>query len=589
MSHFDIGEHDFMLDGEPHRIISGALHYFRVHPEHWADRIRKARQMGLNAIETYIPWNAHAPLPGVFDTSGILDLARFLDLVDAEGMHAIVRPGPYICAEWDNGGLPAWLFDSGANAIRVDDSAYLEAIREYFNQLAPILVPRQIHAGGPIILVQIENEYGAYGDDRTYLEKLVRINQEIGLTVPFTTVDQPEDHMLRNGSLPGLHKTGSFGSRATERLATLRRHQPSGPLMCSEFWVGWFDHWGAHHHTTPAEQAAEELDVMLEMGASVNIYMFHGGTNFGLTNGANHKGVYQPTATSYDYDAPLDEAGNPTAKYWALRDVISKYSQLDDADVPVPSGALAQAVLPLNRKVPLWDGLDHLGRWDHKGDLPTHDDLEHYSGYSVYCTEVALSGPGVLTFDAVRDRAQVFLNGQPVGTLARDHHEKSISLPRDAAGTLQILVEDQGRVNYGPKLGEPKGLVGKARINGQSVPDWRCLPLDLAGITSTLSELDSEEVHLDGPVSGPAFVQGEFEAGDQADAFLSMSGWTKGVVWINDFCLGRYWSRGPQTTLYVPGPVLRRGTNSIVVFELHGAAACSVALVPALGLGHTES
>ncbi len=588
MSHFEIGERDFMLDGQPHRIISGALHYFRVHPEQWADRIRKARQMGLNAIETYIPWNAHAPARGIFETSGILDLGRFLDLVSAEGMHAIVRPGPYICAEWDNGGLPAWLFDSGVNAIREDDDAYVGAIREYFEQLAPILVPRQIDTGGPIILIQIENEYGAYGDDHVYLEKLVQINRDIGLTVPFTTVDQPEDRMLANGSLPELHKTGSFGSRAAERLAILRRYQPTGPLMCSEFWVGWFDHWGAHHHTTAAEPAAEELDVMLGLGASVNIYMFHGGTNFGFTNGANDKGVYQPTVTSYDYDAPLDESGNPTAKYWALRAVIAKYADLDDSDVPVPTQPMDHAVVQLSSKVSLWESLEQLGEENQERVLPTHDDLAHYSGFSVYSIEVAVSGPSVLDFDAIRDRAQVFLNRQPVGTMARDHHETSITLPNDAVGTLQILVEDQGRVNYGPRLGEPKGLIGEGRINGKAVEEWNCLPLDLAGIPGGLPGANHHPVAPDQPVSGPAFVLGDFEVHTPADTFLSMGGWTKGIVWINGFCLGRYWSRGPQGALYVPGPLLRKGSNSITVFELQAARAPIVELVPAPGLGHTE-
>ncbi len=228
----------------------------------------------------------------------------------------------------------------------------MKLVRRYFEQLAPILVPRQIDAGGPIILVQIENEYGAYGADKEYLAELVELNRQIGLTVPFTTVDQPQPDMLVNGSLPGLHKTGSFGSRAKERLETLRQHQPTGPLMCSEFWVGWFDHWGAHHHTTSAEQAARELEDLLAAGASVNIYMFHGGTNFGFTNGANDKGVYQPTVTSYDYDSPLDEAGNPTAKYWAFREILGRYTDLDEHDVP-GGGAPARVLdVPLTGSSP---------------------------------------------------------------------------------------------------------------------------------------------------------------------------------------------------------------------------------------------
>ena len=297
---FAIGDEHFMLDGEPFRVLAGALHYFRVHPDLWADRIHKARLMGLNTIETYVPWNEHSPSRGTFDTAAGLDLGRFLDLVAAEGMFAIVRPGPYICAEWDNGGLPGWLFTDPDVGVRRNEPLYMAAIAEYFDALLPIVAERQIDRGGPVILVQVENEYGAYGDDKDYLAALVELNRAGGITVPLTTIDQPTDQMLADGGLPGLHKTASFGSRATERLATLRRHQPTGPLMCAEFWNGWFDFWGAHHHTTGAAEAAAELDELLAAGASVNLYMFHGGTNFGFTNGANDKGVYQPTVTSYD-------------------------------------------------------------------------------------------------------------------------------------------------------------------------------------------------------------------------------------------------------------------------------------------------
>ena len=588
MPTFTIGEQDFMLDGQPHRILSGALHYFRVHPDQWADRIRKARQMGLNTIETYIPWNTHAPSPEVFDTSGGLDLGRFLDLIAAEGMHAIVRPGPYICAEWDNGGLPAWLFDRGAAAIRADDPVYMAALTEYLEQLAPILVPRQIDAGGPIILIQIENEYGAYGADRFYLEKLVKVNREMGLTVPFTTVDQPQDDMLANGSLPELHKTGSFGSRSAERLETLRRHQPTGPLMCSEFWVGWFDHWGAHHHTTTVEQSANDLEVLLELGASVNIYMFHGGTNFGFTNGANDKGVYQPIVTSYDYDAPLDEAGNPTPKYWAFREVISKYTTLDDDDVPAPAQLGSSFSVPLTQSLPLWDCLDRLGKWTSHEGIRSHDELGHYSGFTLYRREIEVSGPAVLEFDEVRDRAQVFLDRVPVGILSRDHHESSLALPHDAVGTLEILVEDQGRVNYGPRLGESKGLIGNAWINGETLWNWDILPLELDDAVPVSAVLEEQPSLPDVPVSGPVFVHGTFDLPGGGDTFLSTMGWTKGVVWINGFCLGRYWSRGPQATLYVPGPLLRKYGNTITVLELQAASHSSVSFVASHDLGHTE-
>lgn len=588
MASFAIGEQDFLLDGQPHRILSGALHYFRVHPDQWADRIRKARQMGLNTIETYIPWNAHAPQPEVFTSTGGLDLGRFLDLIAAEGMHAIVRPGPYICAEWDNGGLPAWLFGLGAPTIRTDDPVYIAAVAQYFQQLAPILVPRQIHLGGSIILVQIENEYGAYGSDTAYLEKLVSINRGIGLTVPFTTVDQPQDDMLANGSLPELHKTGSFGSRAAERLDTLRRHQPSGPLMCSEFWVGWFDHWGAHHHTTTVEQSAHELEVLLGSGASVNIYMFHGGTNFGFTNGANDKGVYQPIVTSYDYDSPLDEAGNPTAKYWAFREVISKYSDFDPDDIPGQPLPGVELTVPMTKVASLWDCIDGLGSWTSHDGLPSMDSLGHYTGFTVYRTRIDVVGPAVLDIGEVRDRAQVFLNRVSLGSLSRDHHEHALALPSEASGVLEILVEDQGRVNYGPRLGEEKGLLGLARINGAILAEWDVLPLQLQDVGQLVDGLAARPSVQGVALAGPAFAQAFFDVPEPSDLFLDMTGWTKGIVWINGYCLGRYWSRGPQKTLYVPAPLLREHANEITVLELHATSNLGVSFVASLALGHTE-
>lgn len=276
MSKFAIGESDFLLDGEPFQILSGALHYFRVHPEQWADRIEKARLMGLNTIETYVPWNAHCPEPGQFRSDGHLDLDRFLGLVADAGMYAIVRPGPFICAEWDNGGLPPWLFRDPEVRIRCHEPRFLAAVREYLDQVLTIIGPHQVDVGGPVLIVQVENEYGAYGDDKDYLNALVEINRAAGVTVPLVTVDQAADQMLAAGGVDGVLRTASFGSHSLERLKTLREHQPNGPLMCMELWNGWFDHWGSHHHTTSAEQEAEDLEALLATGASVNLYMFHG-------------------------------------------------------------------------------------------------------------------------------------------------------------------------------------------------------------------------------------------------------------------------------------------------------------------------
>jgi len=583
---FAIGDADFLLDGEPFRVLSGSLHYFRVHPGQWADRIRKARLMGLNTIETYVAWNAHAPTPDSFRLDGQLDLGLFLDLVAAEGMHAIVRPGPYICAEWTNGGLPAWvLAESG---IRRNDPAYMGAVAGYLDALAPVLVPRQVDRGGPVILVQVENEYGAYGSDKDYLRALTKLLRGIGVTVPLTTVDQPMGSMLADGSLPELHATGSFGSHVVERLATLRRHQATGPLMCSEFWDGWFDSWGGHHHVRPALDVAGELDALLAAGASVNIYMFHGGTNFGLTSGANDKGTYAPIVTSYDYDAPLDEAGHPTAKFWALRDVIAKYAPVpaDHPAEPAPAPAFA---VPVTQVTPLWNLLGQLGTW-HAGDDPVSaDEFGQVQGFTLYQAEIDETGGAVLSVGEVRDRALVFLNRQPVGVLARDHHDRSLPLPSPARGTIELLVEDQGRVDYGPRIGEQKGLIGPVTLNGVPVRGWKVMPLPVDDLAPAVSALRALPAAPRGRgVAGPAFARATFDLSDPADLFLSTAGLGKGIAWLNGFCLGRYWSRGPQRTLYVPEPVTRRGGNELIVLELGATAGGSVEFVAGPDLGHTE-
>ena len=582
MSRFAIGTTDFELDGRPHRILAGALHYFRVHPDLWADRIRKARLMGLNAIETYVAWNQHEPHRGEWRADGDLDLGRFLDLVAAEGLHAIVRPGPYICAEWDNGGLPAWLFRDPEVGIRRSEPHYVAAVSDYLRRVYEIVAPRQIDAGGPVILVQIENEYGAYGSDKAYLAELVRVTREAGISVPLTTIDQPTPQMLADGSLPGLHLTGSFGSRVPERLETLREFQPTGPLMCMEFWCGWFDDWGSHHHTTDAAASAAELDALLAAGGSVNVYMFHGGTNFGLTNGANDKGRYAPITTSYDYDAPLDEAGHPTEKYWAFRDVIAKYADVPD-EVPEPRPAAPELVAPLRVGPALLEVAPRLGDESRHERIPTFDELGHDRGIALFATRLTRGGVGVLTVgEEVRDRAWVLLDGIPVGVMARDAHERAVVLP-DARGELVILVEDQGRVDYGSRLGEHKGLIGGVALDGVELADWSVRPVDL----DRVPELAAHG-RPDGFAAGPTLAWGEFELGAPADLFLDTLHWGKGLVWVNGFLLGRYWRRGPQRTLIVPAPVTRAGRNEVALLEFEAIAEPVVRTLAGPELGHTE-
>ncbi|WP_149205362.1 glycoside hydrolase family 35 protein [Actinotalea subterranea] len=587
MPTFEIGDRDFLLDGRPVQVISGALHYFRVHPDLWADRIRKARLMGLNTIETYVAWNVHAPRRGVFDTTGGRDLGRFLDLVAAEGMHAIVRPGPYICAEWDNGGLPAWLFTEPGVGIRCNEPRYLEAVGEYYAGLMPIVAERQVTRGGPVVLVQVENEYGAYGDDKDYLRALVDLTRAHGIDVPLVTCDQADDAMLERGGLPEVHRTATFGSRSTERLAILRRRQPTGPLMCMEFWNGWFDSWGLPHHVAAVEDNAQDLDDLLAAGGSVNLYMFHGGTNFGLTNGANDKGRYLPITTSYDYDAPLAEHGAPTAKYHALRGVIARHAPVPDE---VPDDAPPAPVLdvPLPAHLSLWDALPELGAarpWDR---LPTADDVGQLSGFTLYRTRVE-AGDAVLTFADVRDRAVAFLDREPVGVLSRSLGTRSLALPA-RSGDLELLVEDQGRVNYGTRIGEPKGLVAPARTAVREVDRWDVAPLALDTLPAAVLDRLRDRATAAGaePVVGPAFRRGTFTSVPGADHFMRLDGWGRGLVWVNGFLLGRYSSEGPTRTLYVPGPLVRDGDNELVVLELHAAADGVVAFVAEPDLGVTD-
>ncbi|MFZ8755880.1 glycoside hydrolase family 35 protein [Microbacterium sp. HMH0099] len=573
MTTFTIGDTDFLLDGRPYQVISGTLHYFRIHPEHWRDRIRKAKAMGLNTIETYVAWNAHEPVRGDWDATGWNDLGRFLDLIADEGLHAIVRPGPYICAEWHNGGLPVWLTSTPGIGIRRSEPQFLAAVSEYLRRVYEIVAPRQIDRGGNVVLVQIENEYGAYGSDKDYLRELVRVTKDAGITVPLTTVDQPMPWMLEAGSLPELHLTGSFGSRSEERLATLREHQPTGPLMCSEFWDGWFDWWGSIHHTTDPAASAHDLDVLLAAGASVNIYMVHGGTNFGTTNGANDKGRFDPIVTSYDYDAPLDESGHPTAKYHAFREVIAKYA-------PVPDEA------PASRPdAPAFEvALSGEGEWmppahdSAPADAPaTFEQLGHLGALVRYDVDLpAFDGDrAVLAFDEVRDMAWVHVDGAFVGRLSRTLHERALAIP--AGARLTVLVEDQGRVNYADRLGEHKGLHGAATLDGRPLTGWTATPIDLAAAAGT----------GDG-AAGRALLRGSFDLDAPSDLFLDTDAWTKGFAFVNGFFLGRYWRQAPQRTLYVPAPATKAGANELVLLELEQALSLTARFVPEPALGQRE-
>lgn len=581
MTRFEIGPADFLLDGRPLQIVSGALHYFRIHPEQWEDRIRKARQLGLNTIETYVAWNFHSTRPGEFALDGWRDLGRFLDLIDSHGMHAIVRPGPYICAEWSNAGLPSWLTARPGIALRSSDPAYLAACADFYRAVLPTIASRQVTRGGNVLLVQVENEYGAYGDDREYLRSLVELIRAHDIEVPLFTCDQADDEMLARGGLPELLRTATFGSRSRERLEILRRHQPSGPLMCSEFWDGWFDSRGSHHHLTDVRRSAQDLDELLGAGASVNLYLAHGGTNYGLTNGANHKGTYTPIVTSYDYDAPIGEDGSPGPKFDAFRGVIARHAPVPAerpaAFVPAPGFSVGLHRGPATDAVPTGPAIS-LDR------LPTMDDIDPAAGFALYETRI---GPDdeVLALADVRDHATIFVDGQRIGELDRQRHQRAIALPK-VSGVLRLLVEDLGRVNYGVRLGEPKGLIGPATTARRELTDWRVSVVDVAAIPERAGE--SATAPATGALPGPVVLTARFDAEPDRDLFLDTSDWQRGIVWLNGFCLGRYDCAGPARTLYVPGPLVQATDNALVVWELDACPEPVAHFVTGPALGHTE-
>jgi beta-galactosidase len=571
----------FLLHGEPFRIISGAMHYFRIHPDQWTDRLRKARLMGLNTIETYLPWNLHEPEPGTLVLDGFLDLPRWLRLAQEEGLQVLLRPGPFICAEWDDGGLPAWLLADPGIRLRSSDPRFTAAFDGYLDRLLPALRPFMAAHGGPVIAVQVENEYGAYGDDTAYLKHVQQSLRDRGVEELLYTCDQANAEHLAAGTLPGTLATVTFGSRVEENLAALRAHQPRGPLMCSEFWIGWFDHWGGPHHVRSAADAAADLDRLLAAGASVNIYMFHGGTNFGLTNGANHKHAYEPTVTSYDYDAPLTESGDPGPKYHAFREVIARHTATPDETAPSPSPKLPLTDVDLDHRAPLLPYVRGLSSTSTEAQV-TMNELGVHTGYVLYRTTLPGSGDGLLHFTGgVGDRAQVFVDGASVGVLERERHDETLSVRVPHAGAvLEVLVENMGGVNYGPRIGAPKGLLGPVSFQGAELRGWECraVPLDpLAAVPFGPSEATTDSV--------PAFHRGTFEVDTPADTFLALPGWTKGQAWVNGFHLGRYWNRGPQHTLYVPAPVLRPGTNELVLLELHATTGTRAQLTDTPDLG----
>uniref|UniRef100_A0A8C4ULP6 Galactosidase beta 1 like n=1 Tax=Falco tinnunculus TaxID=100819 RepID=A0A8C4ULP6_FALTI len=584
----DYEENCFRKDGAPFRYISGSIHYARVPRPAWRDRLLKMYMSGLSAVQVYVPWNYHEPLPGVYDFAGDRDVEAFLDLTAELGLLVILRPGPYICAEWEMGGLPAWLLWKPDIVLRSSDPDYLAAVDSWLHVLLPKIKPRLYQHGGNIISVQVENEYGSYyACDYGYLRHLLgSFRALLGSEVLLFTTDSIQAEELRCGTLQGLYATIDFGpgSNVTEAFGAQRRVEPRGPLVNSEYYTGWLDYWGEAHASTSSASVARGLEDMLQLGANVNMYMFHGGTNFVYWSGADFKDQYKPVTTSYDYDAPLSEAGDPTKKLFAIRTVISKFPEgcaapawhcwaaqhpslslqyadlLDVLDVLCPSG-------PIQSQFPL-----------------TFEAIKQAHGFVLYRTQLPwdVLDPAVLGAPPhhVCDRGYVMLQKYR-GTLERDG-QTTLCVTGRAGETLDVLLENMGRISFGANISDFKGLLGNLSLDSSPLSNWLIYPLAIDTAVQQGWPHTAPPQSSSGARAGPAFYTGTFETpGIAWDTFVKFPGWSKGQLWINGFNLGRYWPRrGPQQTLFVPGSVLHVGRpNNITVLELEGAPSTPL-LVP---------
>lgn len=556
-------EGEIVRAGVPHRILSGAIHYFRVHPDQWEDRLRRLAAMGANTVDTYIAWNFHERSEGDVRFDGWQDIERFIRLAGEVGLDVFVRPSPYICAEWSNGGIPFWL-SGRVQSLRTSDPAFLAAVDAWYDQLLPRLVPLQAAHGGPIVAVQVENEYGSFGSDAAYLAHLRDGLRSRGIVEMLTTADGIAPDMIEHGSVSGAMTTFTFGTGVGDAVA-LRREGEA--LMCSELWGGWFDHWGEPHHVRSAASMGGTVGDLLDRGGSVSLYMAHGGTNFGLWNGANHDRVLQPTVTSYDSDAPIGEDGTLGDKFHALRQLFAPFHTSELPEVPAPPRRQEAASAALRCAGSLLEFVRSFPSAGERTPGPqTFEQLGAEDGLVAYEAQVSFPVGAMLTIDGLHDRATVFLDEVRLGTLERDG-ETSLALPEAGGrGRLTLVVESLGRINYGPYTGEGKGIMRAVTIGRRLVNGWTHRV-----VTQTVPDAAAAGA---GDRTPDGVAVAHFEISEPLDAWLAFPGGAKGMVWLNGFLLGRYWKVGPQETLYAPAPLWREGANGIVVLdtdELGGA------------------
>jgi beta-galactosidase len=566
---FAIGEEHFLLDGKPYQIRCGELHFARVPREYWRHRLQMCKAMGLNTVCAYLFWNFHERTPGEFTWSGAADAAAFCRMAQEEGLWVILRPGPYACAEWTMGGLPWWLLKHEDIRLRSTDPRFIEASRRYLHEVGRVLGPLQVTQGGPILMVQVENEHGFYGDDPEYMGVLRQVMLDAGFDVPLFSCN-PVWHLQRSHN-PDLFPVVNFGSDPAAGFEALRRILPTGPLMCGEFYSGWFNTWGNPHHPGDTGPYLRDLEYMLQRGASFSIYMAHGGTTFGLWAGADRP--FKPDTSSYDYGAPISEAGWVTDKFRETRALFARYLQEGESlpEPPAPNPVIAIPEAAARAWAPVFANLPAAREVDLPGTFEAYDQAD---GCILYRTTLPLGPVSTLEAAEVKDAAWVFLDGEQIGVFDRRSRQFSARVPaREAAATLDILVEAMGRVNFGEEVHDRKGLHSPVTLTahggGEAHPltGWQLynLPLD----APMLAGLDYQDAPATPPKT-PAFWRATLQVAEPGDTFLDVRNWGKGVAWINGRCLGRFWNIGPTQTMYVPGPWLQTGANELVLLDLLG-------------------
>jgi beta-galactosidase len=563
---FTLGSSEFLLDGKPFQIISGEIHPARIPAEYWRHRIKMAKAMGCNTIAAYIFWNYHETSEGVYDFSTANhNIRKFIEIIQEEGMWLILRPGPYVCAEWELGGIPPYLLRYPDIKLRCMDQRYVMAAGKYIGKLAAEIKQYQITNGGPLILLQVENEYGSFGNDRDYMLWLKEVWMQNGINIPFFTGDGPTTFMLEAGSIPGCAVGLDSGSSLAD-FDLANKMNPGVPVFSSETYPGWLTHWGEKWGRPDTSALLREVKFLMDNKKSFNLYVIHGGTNFGFTAGANSGGKgYEPDVTSYDYDAPINEQGNATPKYFALRKLLGLYQEEGKklAPVPDPMPAINIPAFKMEAFTSVWKILPLA----QKSVQPKP--FEGYGqdyGFIVYKTTLIGHKKGKLTVTEIHDYATVFLNGEYLGKLDRREGVNTINIPESkvANPVLEILVEGMGRINFAQYLIDRKGITDRVTLNGMTLMNWDIynLPMDYAFISNLKPSGKSE-------IRSGIFFRGVFNLENTGDTFIDLSNYRKGIVWVNGNNLGRFWDLGPQRRLFCPSSWLKTGENEIIVFDLH--------------------